>query len=313
MFLQNNKDIKKEVTLGYDLSFLLSSFLYTDLNLEVDLNKLKESHKILRKKTGVFSDYRFLDLLLSTKMSLSDDPNKYFENIDKVYKRVNTKRLLSSVYSIVSSIIINDYNIKDDEIDNVIEKEKVIYEKMKKSHPYLTDVDDIPFTILLSLNRKDNDPVVDEIEECYNILKDNVKASKNDLYSIAQIICISEKNYLKNTNKFLEIYNLLKENKKHVADGFYLTVLSTLIFIDCDIKKLVEDIIEVDNYIGCQKGLGLWSYGKSTRLLFAIILVESVYGDKINNNNTTTAAFISYIVTENLLITLMILNLAVLD
>jgi hypothetical protein len=182
---------------------------------------------------------------------------------------------------------------------------------MKKNHPFLTDDEDVPFAMLLAINNKNEKELINDIECSYNDLSKYFKLYKNEVYTMAQILSLSDKDTSEKVKNIIDIYELLKKNKKAVSFSFGLPVLATLVFLDKDIKEIVEDIVEVDNYLGSKKGTGSWYFGKSTRLLFAMLLVCSTYQSK--DSKVNNVAVISSIIADDIISTLMIMNIIVLS
>lgn len=310
LFLQNKKKIKATFKFEDETSCLLDSFLYTDIDKVVDENKLMESYNIIRKRTSLFSDYRFLSLIIAGKMALRKKPEDYFNEVDNTYNKIKRKVSFSSIYSILTSMILCDYTT-DNNITKYVNREKKIFDLLNKNHPILTSEDDAPYAMLLALSDKKEEKLVKESEEIYQILTKNIKHSKDACQAMANILVLYDKSVEEKTNKMIEIYKLLKESKKNIEDKFILTVLSTLIFVDKTPKEIVKDILDVDTYIGTKEGTGLWLYGKLTRLMFSILLVESAYGDPTYVNAKNSVA-ISSVVAEQVVTLILVTSMLLL-
>lgn len=74
-----------------------------------------------------------------------------------------------------------------------------------------------------------------------------------------------------------------------------------LALLPTDTDSLINDIIEVDNYLATQKGYGIFSIDKKQRLMHAGMLVSSDYiGNSMNLTMSSAAigATISLIVAQ---------------
>ncbi len=309
LFLNNKKSVEKVFKYESEYNYLLSSYLYTDVNKEVNVDYLAKIKEEFKERKSSFINYNFLSTLLITKMSLQKQPLEYLEKINNNYKSLKGKRLFNSIYNVISSIIISDLNNK--KIDKIVKKEKKIYELMKKNHPFLTDDEDVPFAMLLAINNKNEKELINDIECSFSELSKYFKLNKNEVYTMAQILSLSDKDTSEKVKKIINICELLKKNKKAISFSFGLPVLATLVFLDKDINVIVEDIVEVDNYLGSKKGTGSWYFGKSTRLLFAMLLVCSTYQSK--DSKVNNVAVISSIIADDIISTLMIMNIIVLS
>lgn len=307
-FLNNKKFLKNEYKFVSETDYLLGSFLYLDERQDVNIKRLKECNELLKANTKVFSDYRIMDFLLIIKMSLSKDPLKYLLNFKNNYDTITEKKIFASIFRIVSALLVTDAECNN--LDKILKREKKIYNAMKDDHPFLTGKEDLPFSTMLALsNRKDSD-ITKDMEECYNILADKFR-NKNEVQTLAQILSMYDETSKKKASKVIEIYDLLLKHNKKVNQNFGLPILGTLLSLDKTTKEVVDSIIEVDNYLGTKKGNGIWPYGKSTRLIFAMLIVESVYGCKSKSSKGTV--LISTLVAEEIITSILIMNLIILS
>ena len=313
LFLKNKKIFKNEVKFESESYYLLNSFLYIDANKEVDPNRLRGCNKIFKENTRLLSDLRIMSFLLITKMSLSKDPLKYLNNVKENYELVTNRRMFGSMYKILSALILCD--TKNVDFEKVHEREMNIYNLMKKKHPFLTGEEDLPFAILLALTNKNEKDIIKDMEECYDVLSKKF-SYKNEVQTLSQILALYNINSSDKVNRVIEIYDLLIKNKKKINLNFGIPVLGTLLSINKDSKEIVDDIIEVDNYLGSKKGTGLWPYGKSTRLIFAMLIVESTYGSnmvKSGKNAILVSSTIAQIIAEEIIATMLIMDLVILS
>jgi len=305
LFLQNKKEIKSAFKFESEANCLLGSYLYTDLDKELDIQKLKDAHKIVIDKTNFFSDYRFVSIILASKMAMTRNPLKYYNRVNEYREILKKKKKFDNLVNIFTSLILCDCE-ESINADKYIDKEIKIFNLMNDKHPFLTDDEDAPFAMLLALSDKKENRIDKEVEECYKILSKNIKHAKNACQSMACVLSILDTPVKEKTDKIIDIYNKIKMHKKYVDDSFVLTVLATLIFIDKDNKEIVDDVLEVDKYIGSKKGTGLWPFGRATRLLFSILLVESTYGDEVYKDTKNSIAVSSIIVQE--IVTLLLVS-----
>lgn len=274
-FLENLSLLRKEFKFESESSYLAGGLLYAQNNKHIDIKHIKECYNILKKNTGVFSDYRTIGLHLILEMSLAKNPTQYFENVKYVYESLNKSDFFGSYYKIVASLLICDNN-REKDIENIISRYQYMHDKMKETHPLLTGEDDIPFNVLLAMTDDDMDKLVDKSEACYQLMKKRF-SNKDELQSLGQIFALLDKSAEESCEKFIELADKLKEKKRKI-DSQFLSVFGTLLFIDKDIDKLIDDILAVDQYLGSKKGNGYWIGNKVVRLACATSLVEIHYG-----------------------------------
>ena len=69
-----------------------------------------------------------------------------------------------------------------------------IYKKMDKKHPILTSSDDSIFAVMLALTEKPVDQIIDEMEECFNYLKKEIKLNvgANEFQGLGEILALTD-------------------------------------------------------------------------------------------------------------------------
>ena len=92
LFASNKNLIHKKFVWDYHLMSVLSSMVFTMENKEADIDAMKNSLKVLKKNTGVFSPFRSSErLFLVSKMALSADPEKYIKDVVALYGKIKIK------------------------------------------------------------------------------------------------------------------------------------------------------------------------------------------------------------------------------
>ena len=289
-FLENLNLLRKEFKFESESSYLAGGLLYAQNNKSIDVKHIKECYNILKKNTGVFSDYRTIGLHLILEMSLAKNPTQYFENIKYVYETINKSDFFGSYYKLIASLLICDNN-REKDIENIISRYQYMHNKMKETHPLLTSEDDIPFNVLLAMTDGDMDELVDKSEACYQLMKKRF-SNKDEVQSLGQIFALLDDSAEESCKRFVELADKLKQKKRKI-DSHFLSVFGTLLFINKDTDKLIDDILEVDQYLGSKKGDGYWIGNKAVRLAFAASLVEIYYG--CNKSTKITSIFVAAI------------------
>ena len=297
LFLENRQIMKEGAKFESESNCLFGAMLYTDENLVAKKKVLDNCLKIFKENTSLLSDLRFFSFPIIVKMALHKNPAEYLDNLKKNYKVLSKKSIFGSFYRILTSMIVCDYE-KNISVEKLSAKEKKIYDMMKKNHPFLTGDEDLAFSTLFALSGRKEEKLVAEMEEYYLMLKDYI-SGKNNAQTIAEILVLENGNKLDKVNKVLEIYSLLKVNKKKINEDFTYALIAFLASLKEDSNTIVNDILEVDSYIGSQKGKGLWSLGKGTRLMIAMMIVDSYY--RKNDRQLRGISLMSAIILEEIL------------
>ena len=277
LLVENRKVIAKAFAWDASLMSLASATLFTSNGLTADSEKLKECVGIMKAKTGIFSEFRGnVRIPLICKMALSDDPKKYFENVETLYELLNQGKWLGNEYKIMAAITICDH-AEESEYELFVNRTNEIYSQMKQNHKWLTTDEDIPFAAMLAVSGLDIDKLIEEMELDYNILKGKFHDS-NAVQSLSHVLALDEKPAEVKCAKVEAIFDELKAIKHTYGTGYELATLGTLTMLDMPEKELAEFIAEADDYLKRQKGFGDFVLGTKARRLYAAQLVLNQYG-----------------------------------
>ena len=305
LFIANRQAAGDAFILEYGLNCLLSSLILTGVDKTMDVEKMKELRKLLASKTSVFSSFRLtIEVAVLTKLSIQDNPEAYLDDVLEVYKTVRGKKIIEYYSFIFAAMTIVDLGRKN-EAEAIVAKTEEILARMKKIHPFLTDENDYAYVALLAMTTKSVDRIIDEMEECYNYLKKEVKinADANSIQSLCELIVLSEGNLIEKCDRAAELFTAFKDHGARYGSYYEFASLGALIGLDCDKDELVETIIEVADTLKKNKGFGAWTLDNRQRLMFGAMLVAQVmsnndsvlydYGVNSAVINNTVAALIA--------------------
>lgn len=279
---QKTKEIKGSWQMGMmQYSCVLSS---TIKNQNITPIKVEESIDIIKKNTGMFSNFRGHSLFyLSNLLSTKPDIENSFKSILSIYEKLKTTGFFNDAYLPFVAIIIYENQDKMD-ADTSIEKTKYVYDFMKKHHPWLTSSDDYCRASLIAIHSKELDNDLEYIEESYNVLSLKGFYKSNNLQSLSHIMGLSSNKSENSLDKVVRIRQLLEQNNCKI-DGYGYPLIGALSLLECDEDKLVQQIKSVSDELREVKGLGNWGIGKSNRNMISASIVASSYVDCLNQEN----------------------------
>ena len=191
LLVKNRKTITSAFAWDSGLMSLTAATLYTSSGITADSKKLKQCEAIIKSRTSAFSEFRGnVKMPLICKMALSDTPEKYFNNVETVYKLLNKSKWIGNEYKIMAAITICDH-ADESEYESFVDKTNEIYSRMKQEHKWLTSDEDIPFAAMLAVSGIDVDKLIDEMELNYKILKEKFHDS-NAVQSLSHILALDE-------------------------------------------------------------------------------------------------------------------------
>ena len=280
LLMANTDKLSKEFKWSETLMNIAAALVFSGADREIDIEKLKECKKIVKKNAGMFSSLRSMaEPVIVSKMALQDDPEEYFAKVKSVFDRISRSVFADGGYFVQAAISIVDAG-KYDEADEVIARFKELYKKMNKEHPILTSSEDIIFAVLLVMTGKSVDTIITEMEDCYEYLKKELKirVGANEIQGLSEILALTDGNMREKSDRALKIYNAFGERGVKYGKSYNeFASLGALIDIDVETRVLVDEIIETADYLKESKKFGGWVMDKKQRLMFAAMLVGDAY------------------------------------
>ncbi len=289
LFIENHgkiKDIKGSWQMGMmQYSCVLSS---TIKNQNINPIKVEESIDIIKKNTGMFSNFRGYSLFyLSNLLSTKPDIENSFKSILSIYEKLKSIGFFNDTYLPFVATIIYENQDKMD-AGKSIERTKYVYDFMKKHHRWLTSSDDYCRAALIAIHSKDLDYDLEYIEKSYNELSLKGFYKSNNLQSLSHIMALDTNKSEDSLNKVVRIRQLLEQNNCKI-DGYGYPLIGALSLLECDEDKLVHQIKSVSDELREVHGLGNWGIGKNNRNMISAAIVASSYADCLNQESNVDA------------------------
>ncbi len=299
MLVENRNIIYKGFMLEDSLMQVLAAMSFVDRGEIADVKAIKRCRKILRKKHSAFSYLRGNnELFISSKMALSDDPEKYLDDITETYEKLQVGKFFGSTYRVLSALIICDAG-KADESDKIIEKTEELLNGMKEAHPFLTNDEDTCLAVLLAMTEKSSKDILSELESTYLEIKNEFMLYKNSAYSLCQVLTTLDGAYKRKCEKTIALFDSFKEAGTKYGKEYELASLGLLTNIQMDVKDIVAEVIGTAEYLKNKKGFNFWYMTKQTRLMFAAMLVsESYTGDSATSEASVASSTVARVIAQ---------------
>ena len=301
LLVSNKAKIDKEFTFGDGIMHIASSLVFTGADKEVDIAKFRQCSSILKKKTGMFSSFRSTsEAFVVSKMAMSDDPEKFIDSVKAIYNLLSKALFVENAYLIQGAICIYEAD-RVAEAEQIAQKTKQLYKMMSKKHPILTSSEDIVYVILLAMTDKSVETLYNELEDCYTYLKREVRlrVSDNEFQGLSEILALTDGDIREKTDKVVALYKTITAHGIKWGDSYNeFGSLGSLIDLEVDNDTLVNEIVEVNEYLKKCKGFGSWTLDNKQRLMFSAMLLGGAYAEEkqiINRSavNSTVAMIIA--------------------
>lgn len=275
MFVKNRDIMKNSFKWENSMMHPLCASIYTEKELVIDADKIKSCREIIKNSTGIFSNFKGVPFIaLATMLSLNTNPENKFKEVLNIYDILRNE-FHSSTYLPLSAFVISDI-VDAHNYERIVTKAKVIYQKMKSEHPFLTSGEDCGFAIMTAISDLSVDAIITEMEKCYDYLRSKF-FSANAVQSLSHTLAVGEEISVIKCNKVLNIFEQLNDKDCKFGTGMELSVLGLLAMTTENTDQSVNDIIEVNEYLKSFKGFGTLGIGKSQRLMYSAILVSQEY------------------------------------
>lgn len=254
---------------------------------EVTPEKLKLCKNIINSNTGLFSSFRGnARLPLTVALAASNAPQEMLDATLSMYQLLK-KDFSGSEYLALTACILTEMVSENDAV-KYINRGKVLYKKMKSEHPFLTASEDIIFAILLAFSEKSDDELIEEMENIYKRMKMTF-SDNNAVQTLSHVLSLTNGSWEEKCDKFYALYLGLKNQGKSYGKHFQISILGSAAILPIDLNELVNDIIEIDNFLEKQKGYGGLGIDKKNRLMHAVMIAVSDRSENIPRISATMA------------------------
>lgn len=311
LFISNRDLIKKYFRWENDTMHVLCGILLAGESRHADIEKMMTCEKILKDRTGVFSEFRGnLKMPIITKMSMAENAEIYFSQVEKIYNILNANKWFGSEYKILAAMTICDH-ARELEYEVIVKRTQAIYQCMKKEHPFLTSDEDTSYAAMLALSDADIGSLIQEMEKCYTFLKKDF-ISSNAVQSLSHILALNGLPTEEKCQKVKEIFQALKNKKRKYGTGYELASLGAVSLLDLSVEDIVNEIIGVDDFLRVQKGFGTLGIGGAQRLMYAALLVADTYMPESKTmQNSVMGSALSTIIAQQVAMTAIIVTMVV--
>ena len=201
------------------------------------------------------------------------------------------KDFWGSVYLPMAAMIIAQME-NHNEYEPIAVRTRILYERMKSEHPFLTSGEDSALCALMALSDKSDDNLIHDAEACYRILKPYF-FSGNAVQSLSHILALCDGQAEEKCERTIILFNKLKAAGHKYGTEYELPTLGVLAMTDGDADEIIREMIEIDAWLSTQSGFGFFSsISKKQRLMYVGILAQK---DFAQNGTMETAAINSTI------------------
>lgn len=276
---ENRNIIQKVFRWDSDVMRLACAAVFTIEGKTADIQRLKESEKILKAKERFFSEFRGnLRLIVLAKMALSDDPEAYWTHLREVYHSFIRNRAFGEEYCLLAAIQLMDA-VEPGRISEAVERTYAIHDRMRKEHPWLTGQGALPMAAVLAVRKLNPEVLFEEMEACYQLLRGKFHAGES-AQICSHVMSVSGTGAEWKCSRMFAIWDGLKHSRCRYGTGKELAILAALALLDRPTESIVQDILEADEALAKKRGFGFFTIGVVQRRMYAAQVVLNAYAQK---------------------------------
>ncbi len=271
LFVDNVQAMKKHFKWHSGMMRRLAALLYTSEGVKIDGEAIRDSYDLIKKSTGLFSAFRGnIAVSIATLLSLADDRKRLLANVISVYDRMKEEKFRASDYLVMAAYQIAA-QAESSQYARVVKRSKEFYDGMKAEHRLLTGRDDYIFAAMLGLSDVHTTAGIERMERLYGELKSKI-TSKNGLQTLTQVLVLGAED-TKITSRVLELRDAFRRSGMRMDKEYTVSSLGVLALLPTSIDMIVDQVIDVYEFLRKQKGFSRWSVTKQELLLFSSALV----------------------------------------
>ena len=289
----------------------LGAMLYTVKGAKVDPEVYGECKKLLRRKKGIFSQFRgYASIAVISKMALSGRPEQTLDDITEIFKQMKQVRWVGNLSRLMTALVLYD-SVQISEVPRYVDLTDQIFHKMRKTHPWLTDWTDVPFAALLAVSDKNTDALFEDMEECYGILKKRFFVGRDAVQGLSQILSLSDKSPEVKCDIAKELHKELRHIHKRFNPDRSIATLGAFADVPLSVPEAAQAIKEADDFLKHQRHFGAWSISPRLRRMFsAAMVIDQYVPDSVTGSSAITASTISIVIIEELILMMIIATAA---
>ena len=304
LLIQNRDTMNEAFKWGSNLLNLSAAYMITSKEKRADVTRLKQCKDLIKERTGALSNFRGnSNCAVTAMLSVSESAERLLEDGLQAHKMLKEK-LRDSAYLPMAAMSVA-HLAERERYEEIADRTKDIYDRIKKEHPFLTSAEDCSFCTLLALAEKSTELLVTEAEECYRFLTEHTRYPKNSVQSLSHVLALYDGTAEEKCEKVMELYETLKSCGLKYGTGYELPMLGILAMTNTNYEVLAEELTEVSNWLSKQKGFGFWGYvTMKQRLMLAGMLLQEG-GNEVSETALVQSSIATVVAQQAAMISIM--------
>ena len=280
--------VKKSAKLDNTLVQGLGAMMFTQYDCEAVESEIRDCRAIMKSKTGFFSNFNgYTRLALLCKMSLAENAEAYLDAVMSVYENLKQAHVFHSESEVLASSSIVDM-VDPAYYQDAIDATLQVFEIMRDQHPLLTTRRDMSLAALLGVSGLDVNPLLDDAEECYQIIrKQSLVLTGEAVQSISAILALHPGSPAEKCERFMQLRNGLKAAGSRL-NSEHAPLIAAFVGTSMSADEIIAEVHEADVYLKDKPGFGAFGLGAQMRRTMAGAMVLKAHEEEIGANGTSS-------------------------
>ncbi len=297
LLLENRDRMKKAFTWESGLMHLACAGIYTSEGKLAEPEQAMACKALLKQSVGIFSQFRgMLQAPVAAMMDVSGEPKALLERSVAVYQLLK-EGFWGSEYLLLAAMMIARA-ADAAQYEAIADRTHYLYKQIKAVHPFLTSDEDSSFCALMALSAKSDNQLLEEAEQCYQLLKQS-PFSSNGAQSLGHALALCDGAVKERCEKTIELYERLKAGGYKYGVHGELPSLGIAAMMGGEVCHIAQDIMDADDWLSRQKGFGFFgSVDRKTRLMYASMAAQNCYAASSATQTALTNSVITSLLAQ---------------
>ena len=273
-FLENRQMIEQTLHTREHSITGLYAVRFLDM-LVLDEELLKESKRILKHETGIFSGFRgYAQNACILALAASETPESHMDAAKHAYD-VMKKAYGRNSHTALAAMQLAD-QIQSWQLEDMVQKSKQIFKQIKRENPLRFSLSDGPSFLYPLVGLGSKETALERIRTQYQILGDLFSKGEGGR-GAALVLSLSEEPAEQTAQRLRSLYDLLRQNGLRYSRYEEISALALLVQCGQDPQTLEAAIEEVHQYLVAHKYKS-WDMSKKTGLMHAVLIAAAALG-----------------------------------
>ena len=272
-FIETRDAIRAAFRMESEYIYPVCAQIFLAADKPVEAERLDRCKTLVKSSTSVFSSFRGnVKLPLLCMLAAKDDPEDCWDRTRRYYALLK-EVFYGSEYLALGAMLLADV-AKEEDVPALAARGKGLYQRMKREHPFLTGQEDSVFALILSQSARSDDELIEDMERCYELLKERFPGG-DGLQAASHVLALSSEIPVDKTFRMIGIFNAIEEAGGKYGKDWQLPILAALSLGQRFQEDLARELLEIDALLSKRKGYkGLFGLDKRTRSMHAAMLLS---------------------------------------